>query len=298
MFGKLTLIHLLSLMKIPSLFLSLLGSLAHAATLSVYLPLDGETAAGGGTLVSGTAIGTNGTPEDNFTAGKFGQAASFSNTNTSSTTPNDWAISLGNLDSLYASSFSISLWVQTATAGYTADKAVFGNKDWNSGANVGWTLSTISTTGGGGRINWNTTGGTRRDPNIAFNDGGWNMVVVIFDRENNLVERFLNGASLGITESAFSSEGAGNLGAGFDTLIGGSGNGTYAANSVRIDDVAIWSGTLTDDQIALLWNGGEGNPATAIPEPSGALLGGLGALLLLRRARHRSERPEPGVLRW
>lgn len=238
--------------------LLLASPLATGATLEAYLPLNGDLSAGTGTVVAGTAIGTNGTPGDNFTTGKFGQGAFFANTNANTTTPNDWAISLGNLDTLYASSFSFSLWVQTTTAGYTADKALFGNKNWNSGANVGWTLSTINT-GGAGRVNWNTSGGTRKDPAIAFNNGAWNLVTVVFDRENNEVERFLNGVSLGKTTAAFG--GTGSLAAGFPTLIGGSGNGTYGAGSVVIDDAAIFSGKLTAAEIAYLYNGGTGRTA-------------------------------------
>ena len=186
--------------------LLLASPLAGGATLEAYLPLNGDLSAGTGTVIAGTAIGTNGTPGDNFTTGKFGQGAFFANTNANTTTPTDWAISLGNLDTLYASSFSFSLWVQTTTAGYTADKALIGNKNWNSGANVGWTLSTINT-GGAGRVNWNTSGGTRKDPAIAFNTGTWNLVTVVFDRENNEVDRFLNGVSLGKTTAALGGTG-------------------------------------------------------------------------------------------
>ncbi|MCW1922640.1 autotransporter-associated beta strand repeat-containing protein [Luteolibacter arcticus] len=254
-------------MKIHRLYHAVAGVLilvspeAAAATLEAYLPLDGTLDAGTGTSIQGTAIGTNGTPGDNFTTGKFGQAASFTNTNTTATTPNDWAVTLGNLDTIYASSFTISIWVQTTTVGFTADKGFFGNKNWTSGANVGWTLSTASTTGGGGRVNWNTSGGTRKDPNIAFNNGNWNQIVVVFDRETNEVERFLNGASIGKTTAAFSSAGAGSLAAAFPTLIGGSGNGTYSAGSVRLDDAAIFSGKLSASQIIYLYNGGTGRTA-------------------------------------
>lgn len=234
---------------------------ASAATLEVYLPLNGNTDAGPTTAVAGSVVGNNPNPADNFTTGKFGQAGKFLNTNANSTTMDDWAVSVGNQDTLYASSFTVSFWVRTNTAGYTADKALVGNKDWNSGGNIGWTFSTFSV-GGAGRINWNSTGAgaARKDPALAFNTGAWCHVAAVFDRSTNSVERFLNGASVGVTGGAFGDGGEGSMAAGFNTLIGGSGNGTYGANA-ELDDVAIFSGTITADQVAYLYNGGTGRTA-------------------------------------
>ena len=251
-------------MKNRSLLLAIcagLPAVVSAATLEVYLPLDGNTDAGPTTTVAGTAVGTNANPADNFTTGKFGQAGKFINTNANSTTIDDWAISVGNRDSIYAATFTVSFWVRTSTAGYVADKALIGNKDWNSGSNIGWTFSTINTSGSG-RINWNSTGtgNGRKDPAMAFNTGSWCHVVAVFDRTANTVERFLNGASVGVTSSAFGDAGAGSMAAGFNTLIGCSGNGTYGANA-ELDDVAIFSGGLNADQVAYLYNGGTGRTA-------------------------------------
>lgn len=260
-------------MKNRSFLLALclgLPAVLPAATLEIYLPLDGDTNAGPTTSVAGTVVGTNPNAADNFTTGKFGQAGKFQNTNGNSTTMDDWAVSVGNQDPLYASSFTVSFWVRTNTAGYVADKALVGNKDWNSGGNIGWTFSTFSV-GGAGRINWNSAGAgaARKDPALAFNTGAWCHVVAVFDRSTNTVERFLNGTSVGVTASAFGDAGAGNLGAGFNTLIGGSGNGTYGANA-ELDDVAIFRGTVTADQVTYLYNGGTGRTANQLAGFGGA----------------------------
>jgi len=48
-----------------------------------------------------------------------------------------------------------------------------GNKDWTSGANVGWVISIMD----GKNLNWNTVGGTRSDVqlNPPFLDGAWHF---------------------------------------------------------------------------------------------------------------------------
>ena len=59
-----------------------------------------------------------------------------------------------------------------------------------------------------------------------------------------------------------------------------------------IDDVAIWDRALTVDEVALLWNNGDGTPAGfVIPEPTGivlAVIGLLGLGAFGRRRRRRS----------
>ena len=51
-----------------------------------------------------------------------------------------------------------------------------------------------------------------------------------------------------------------------------------------MDDLAFWDETLTDAQIQTIFTNGT-NGISVIPEPSAALLGGLGLLALLRRRR-------------
>lgn len=105
--------------------------------LLVYLNFDNNINAQAGTTNNGSLYMGGATLGPRYIAGMIGQAANFANAATSGQ-PNDWAISLANLDWLYANSFSVSLWERTATTG---DGALMGNKDWTSGANVGWVIS-------------------------------------------------------------------------------------------------------------------------------------------------------------
>jgi trimeric autotransporter adhesin len=47
-------------------------------------------------------------------------------------------------------------------------------------------------------------------------------------------------------------------------LVGRPQDGRDFSVNGRIDDAAIWNGSLSDEQVTLLWNGGTGTPANAI----------------------------------
>ncbi|MCW1922658.1 LamG domain-containing protein [Luteolibacter arcticus] len=268
-------------MKRGFFLLPLVVAHSHAATLSIYLPLDGDTAAGGATLVSGTVVGTNATPGDNFTTGKFGQAADFNNNGNSGATPSDWAVQVGNQDSIYTGDFSVSLWVRTIA---TNDAAIVGNSNWSSGNNTGWVITTLT---GGREGKVKTSTGTRQNEALNFHDGGWHLVTLVLDNTTDLAQWYLDGTLLNGTGDAI---GSGTLSASLNTMIGGSGTGNYSGTA-DIDDFAIWSGKLTGDEVSKLWNGSAGNLATAVPETSSALFGCLGAMFLFRRSRRSTIRP-------
>ena len=105
--------------------------------LVVYLNFDNNIKAQAGTTNNGSC-----TPAARPMARATRPASSvpppaFANTATSGQ-PDDWAITLGSLEWVYSNSFSVSLWEQTSNSG---DGALMGNKDWTSGANVGWVIS-------------------------------------------------------------------------------------------------------------------------------------------------------------
>ena len=89
---------------------------------------------------------------------------------------------------VYSNSFSVSFWERTATSG---DGALMGNKDWTSGANVGWVISSLDPK----NLNYNAVGGTRRDVDLnpPFSDGNWHLVTVTFDRAANRVTSYMDG---------------------------------------------------------------------------------------------------------
>lgn len=235
----------------------------------VNLNFDNNTAnAATGSSITTSVIGTAGVPV--YTSGQFGSAATFNNTNAGGA-PNDWALSLGNMDAYYASDFSFSLWVKTTS---TADQAFFGNSDWTSGGNTGWLLNTIS----GKEGKFKTGVGTRQDQALAIHTGNWVNVIAVVDATATSVTWYLGGVVLGTQ-----TYGAGTLSAGFNTLIGASGNGTYGASAVSIDEVGMWNRKLTGGEIAAL-------QIAAVPEPSSYGLGAAGLAAVVAWKRRRSQR--------
>ena len=107
--------------------------------LMVYLNFDNSLNASANTTNNGSIYTGGATSGPRYKPGMIGSAVSFANTATAGQ-PDDWAVSLGNLEWIYASSFSLSLWERSFTSG---DGALIGNKDWSSGANVGWVISTL-----------------------------------------------------------------------------------------------------------------------------------------------------------
>ena len=94
-------------------------------------------------------------------------------------------------------------------------------------------------------------------------DGNWHHVVSVFDRDANLVKIYLDGSFLMSTNLA--NVGTASLTpAGFpnDTLIGGSGPGTWSGQGI-VDDVGIWTRPLGSQEIlAVFVQGLHGQPLT------------------------------------
>ena len=215
--------------------------------LVVYLNFDNNINAQGGTTNTGSLYTGGATSGPRYRTGIIGSAATFANTATGGQ-PDDWAITLGSLEWVYCNSFSVSLWERTTNSG---DGALMGNKDWTSGANVGWVISSLDPK----NLNYNAVGGTRRDVglNPPFSDGNWHLVTVAFDRATNQVTSYIDG--LPVNTSDISPSGAASFNAGFDTLIGSSGNGTYSGTA-DIDDLGVWTRVLTAQEVAGIYGAG------------------------------------------
>jgi hypothetical protein len=238
----------------PPAVLTVLPITSAAAGLAVYLNFDDNINAQGGTTNNGTAIGAD--PNPKYTGGKIGNSAVFNNDGNGGGS-SDWAVSLGNIEGIYAGSWSFSLWVN-ATNGN--DGALFGNKDWNSGGNIGWLFvpSRVDS------LNYRCEASTRYDIGTTTTlDGNWHHVAAVFDREANLVHYYLDGnldyatniAAVGtesLTPTTFAN----------DTLIGSSGNDTWSGAG-SIDDVGVWIRPLDAQEVlAIFVQGLNGKPLT------------------------------------
>ncbi|WP_266159434.1 alkaline phosphatase family protein [Dyella silvatica] len=242
-------------------YVTLTGPLVPVDTtgLASYLSFDNTLYAQAGThnasVLSGTA---------RYVAGKFGAAASFRN-NGSSGVPSDWVASLGNMESVYANDFTVSLWLRTAS---TTDAAIFGNKNWTSGSNTGWLVATTLSKS----VNWNTVGGTRHDVGLTLADSQWHLIDITFSRTQNQVTTYLDGVAQ--NTSPLGTSGTASLNANFNTLIGGSGNGAYSGTA-DIDDLAIWSRVLSASEVSNIYQGGQaGEALLAIGQTGNALIAG------------------------
>jgi len=267
----------------------LAASAAHGALLAHYTfdETSGTTvfdSSGNGLhgTIAGGAIGTEGAITS--VAGISGNALQFSDDShliTISST--DW----GEGENLkVANGFTISTWLNWTDsssnrgAALTFTQLGSGNRsvDLGVGGGVNAHGSVYARVRRGNSIN-DTNPGTASDPpNGGFNTGDWQHVVGVFTSTGMTV--FVNGVSVdswsGTTLTTNS----------LDLLT----IGAYRADSVSsttshfigaIDDIQIYNGALTTNEISFLFN----NPGIAIPEPAAALLGSLGLLVLLRRRR-------------
>ena len=215
--------------------------------LVVYLDFDNSLNAQAGTTNNGTLYTGGATLGPRYRSGMIGAAASFANASTSGQ-PNDWAVSLGNLEWIYAGSFTVSLWERTSTS---SDGAILGNKNWTSGANVGWVISSLDPK----NVNYNAAGGTRRDIglNPPFSDGNWHLITVTFNRSASQVISYVDGVA--VSTSDLSPSSSASLNAGFNTLVGSSGNGSYSGYA-DVDDLGMWTRVLGAQEVSVIYAAG------------------------------------------
>jgi autotransporter-associated beta strand protein/YVTN family beta-propeller protein len=226
--------------------------------LVVYLNFDNNLTAQGGTTNNGSIYTGGALNGPKYKNGMIGSAVTFSNTSIPGQ-PSDWAISLGKLEWIYSNNFSVSLWERTTS---TTDGAFMGNKDWTSGADVGWVISNLDPK----NLNYNAVGGTRRDIDLnpPFSDGNWHLITITFNRTANQVISYVDGVS--VNTSDISPSGSASFNAGFNTLVGSSGNGLYSGAG-DIDDLGVWNRVLTPQEISGIYGAGlNGQPLTgAVP---------------------------------
>lgn len=141
--------------------------------------------------------------------------------------------------------FSVELWVKTTDT--NPDGTLISNKNWNSGANVGWGLFFIN---GKWKVNINGTGGSRVDANstaVDINDGNWHHLAVVFDRDDKL-KLFQDGVL--IIQTSMAGINGLNIDAGYpiNVLQDGTGTSNWYLDA-EIDELRLWSRTLTAQEI-------------------------------------------------
>ena len=208
--------------------------------LTAYFNFDNNINAQAGTMMPGKVY--KGTPR--YSTGMLGGAASFLN-DQSSGQPSDWAITLGNIESVYSGDFSLALWVKTKSG----SGAWIGNKNWSSGGNIGYCLDSYYD----GFLNYCALYGSRVDLGAAVRDGTWHHVAVVFSRIDNSVITFVDGTNA--AQAVIGPVGNESLNAGYPTLIGSTGPGYYAAKA-DLDDLGIWSRALSADEVSAIYSNG------------------------------------------
>ena len=166
-------------------------------------------------------------------------------------------------------SFSIGLWMQKTnlTNRNPWNPAICGNKVWNSGANDGfmlaeWTASTHFNVG---------NGTVRTDSYNGFLEGtekNWFHIIVSVDRPSNTYRLYYNFGLVaeGKLNDVFK-------GKSFDTghpfNIGQDANGNYVHKTDSLfDDLLVFDGAITSDQIHGLYSYYFGKDVPAKPEPT------------------------------
>ncbi len=239
--------------------------------LAAYFKFDGDLNDASGNSRNGVAVGAPGS-----VAGKLGQALEYTSLKDGSSF--NYVTVGGTPIDFSTTDFTVAFWAKLST--WEGDPGFIGNKNWNSGSNPGWVIATA----GDGRIQWNIAdeGRTRKDYDSAgglFNDGGWHHVTVVFSRSGNAVTYFD-----GIEVNATSIAGLAKTGTPADLAlnIGQDGTGTYTdgggvgVDKGQIDDIAIWTRTLSAGEVATIVVGGNnGKALSALVPPTVDLTKGL-----------------------
>ncbi|BBO32942.1 LamG-like jellyroll fold domain-containing protein [Lacipirellula parvula] len=203
---------------------------------------------------SGSPFLSNGTPVNGpqFTAGKIGQAMWLPGVKDyMSLNP----ATLTELNFGTTTDFSVSMWVRQDD--FVSDPAVFSNKNWATGDNVGinWAVK------GNGVFDLNTraSGGNRLDLDTAQNSaplgvGVWSHVLMTIDRDGP-TKLYINGVNTGTIN--LSSQGT--FQSGLPWNVGQDGTGNYGPEFTgAVDELAIWRRALSPGEASQLWNTGAG----------------------------------------
>ena len=172
-------------------------------------------------------------------------------------------------------SFTVSTWLNVHE--HAGDPVLFGNKDWASGANIGFLLSLR---GSDWKYNANCAGGTRTDAEYPFHAttieselDSWYHVAISVDRAANTYTFYVNGNKVGFTTD-FAEKTHADIyddeGNGYTFNIGEDGTTIYNMGqtlNVDFDEFAVWKKALTAEEITAVYTyAPEGYEAAVVTE--------------------------------
>ncbi|GEM_PF-853908 len=188
-----------------------------------------------------------------YVSGKFGNALDLVRER------QDWAEIPHHDDYINTQAYSISLWIYTVDA--WRKRNVFTKGENKVGIGVA-----------NHDMQWSYFGSpwTATDLGFVFHDKTWRHVVVIYDPTATPAKRVYMDGGLVASDGT---DGAATDPALNPDPIRFTVQGLTYRSSVRFDDLAIWNRALTDDEIAYLYNTGDGNTVSDLNEAPAVPLG-------------------------
>jgi len=184
---------------------------------------------------------------DGVQAGAAGEAPPFPNTYSLDFDGVDDTVNCGDLSSLDAGDFSISIWVYTTTS----DSVQYVMSNSGSGSIRGFDLVINQLE----KVRFDrktpTHDATTGYDNIGFTINNWHHIVGTYDDDTKIIKLYLDGV-LKETETGYAST---NNTVSTDLNIG-SYNGSSNWFTGNIDEVSVWNTALSSGDITTLWNDG------------------------------------------
>ncbi|MEO2093865.1 MAG: LamG-like jellyroll fold domain-containing protein [bacterium] len=163
-------------------------------------------------------------------------------------------VSLGAADDFSfgaSTDFTVALWIRAS--GWSGDASLVSNKNWASGANVGWILA-LDPNGTHWQWNYRGVNGTRLDFDVAglIGDGAWHQIIIAHDRDGD-ASFYQDGALIGRQSLV----GQGNIDSGLPTALGQDGTLIYGIPlAADIDDLRFWQRALSDSEVVQEYGAG------------------------------------------
>ncbi len=148
--------------------------------------------------------------------------------------------------------FTVMFWAKGDAFDW-GDYAVVSNKNWDTGANEGFAISTFSSDRYGFGLNFTAQGHDRVDTDRVKKalDGGWHHIAATFDRDGEMV-LYVDG------READSADISGQAGASIDTglgfILGADGNLHYGSKDIYIDEFKVYQKVIGAAEMETVYN--------------------------------------------